>query len=111
MEFFINHEGEIYKVYEFCMCDECQKRGMPELKVGDFRDGSFHYIQVGDLFLDEYRLSDSLDFSTKITREDVVNFLKKQNNIKWFIALNKWINSHIEYLKSMEEIKKHCERR
>ena len=40
-------------------------------------------------------------------KKDVVDFLKKEENIEWLEKLNKFIHSHIEFLKSMSELESH----
>ena len=40
-------------------------------------------------------------------KKDVVDFLKKEENIEWLEKLNKFIHSHIEILKSMSELESH----
>lgn len=112
MELYIKHEDEIYKVHDICMCTQCQERGMPELKVTDLHDNDHRYIQVCDLFLDEYELSDKPIFYKKIKHHDVVEFLRREDiNIEWLVALNRWLNSHINFLKSTEDLEKYCGRR
>lgn len=111
MELYVKHEDEIYKVIDICMCTQCQERGMPELKVTGLHDNDHHYIRVCDLFLDEYELSDKPIFYKKINRHDVVGFLRRDDiSIEWLEVLCNFLNSHINYLKSMEEIEKHCKK-
>lgn len=37
-------------------------------------------------------------------KKDVINFLKEETNIEWLEALKKFIGSHIEYLKCMNDL-------
>lgn len=39
-------------------------------------------------------------------KKDVVDFLKKEDDIDWLEKLNKFIHSHIEFLKAIKEIEK-----
>ena len=40
-------------------------------------------------------------------KKDVVDFLKKEDDIDWLEKLNKFIYSHIEFLKAMSELESH----
>lgn len=40
-------------------------------------------------------------------KKDIVNFLKKEDDIEWLEKLNKFIHSHIEFLKAMSELESH----
>lgn len=44
-----------YTVKNICMCDECRKRGMPELEVVDY-NGNTDFITLEALFDSEYIL-------------------------------------------------------
>mgnify|MGYP000007772288 FL=1 len=35
MDLFVKNGNQIYKVNYICMCNECRKRGMPELELVD----------------------------------------------------------------------------
>lgn len=39
-------------------------------------------------------------------KKDVVDFLKKEENIEWLEALNKFLKSHIDFLKNIGELEK-----
>lgn len=39
-------------------------------------------------------------------KKDIVDFLKKENDIEWLEKLNKFIHSHIDFLKNLKEIEK-----
>lgn len=38
--------------------------------------------------------------------KEIIEFLKSCTNIEWLVALNKFLSSHIEFLKIMSEIEK-----
>lgn len=40
-------------------------------------------------------------------KKEVVEFLKNEKDIVWLTALTKFIESHIEYLESMNDLEKH----
>lgn len=107
---FIRLKSKVYKVDNICMCENCVARKMPELRVLDQEDNTYDYIKLSELFSDGYELSDDLNFSKHITHKDAIDFIQKQNDVEWLTALNKWINSHINYLKSIEELEKYCGR-
>lgn len=37
-------------------------------------------------------------------KEEIIEYLKNEKNIEWLVALNKWLNSHIEFLNRLEEL-------
>lgn len=39
-------------------------------------------------------------------RKDILEFLKLETDIQWLKKLNKFINSHIEFLESLNELEK-----
>ncbi len=59
--FLKNQESKIMKVSSICMCDECQKRKMPELFLEDMNGNYVDSIKVSDLFTGEYQLSNDFD--------------------------------------------------
>lgn len=59
--FLKNQEGKIMKVSSICMCDECQKRKMPELFLEDMNGNYVDCIKLSDLFTGEYQLSNDFD--------------------------------------------------
>ena len=48
MDLFVKDGKQTYKVNYICMCNECRKRGMPELELD--------YIKMSDLFNGKYEL-------------------------------------------------------
>ncbi len=59
--FLKNQEEKILKVSSICMCDECQKRKMPELFLEDMNGNYVDCIKVSDLFIEEYQLSNDIE--------------------------------------------------
>lgn len=56
--FLKNRDGKVTKVSNICMCEECQKRKMPELFLDDMNGDYADCIKVSDLFNEEWTLSD-----------------------------------------------------
>ena len=56
MDLFVKDGNQIYKVNYICMCNECRKRGMPELELVDQEGNYVDYIKMSDLFNGKYEL-------------------------------------------------------
>lgn len=56
MEMYIKKDNQVLKVTSICMCDECRKRGMPELFLEDMNGLYFDCVKLSDLFNDDYHL-------------------------------------------------------
>lgn len=56
MDLFVKDGNQIYKVNYICMCNECRKRGMPELELVDQEGNYVDYIKMSNLFNGKYEL-------------------------------------------------------
>lgn len=108
---YIKYKNEIYKAVDICVHDNHAKIELTDLFILNPKTHIYNYIEFSELFSEECELSNDLNFSKNITHKDVVDFLQKQKDIEWLDALRNFINSHINFLKSMEDLEKHCERR
>lgn len=48
MDLFVKDGKQTYKVNYICMCNECRKRGMPELELVDQEGNYVDYIKMSD---------------------------------------------------------------
>ena len=55
-DLFVKDGKQTYKVNYICMCNECRKRGMPELELVDQEGNYVDYIKMSDLFNGKYEL-------------------------------------------------------
>lgn len=63
MNLFLKNKRDkrIFKVDYICMCDECKKRGMPELFINDLNGNYVDTIKVSELFNSKWELSNDFN--------------------------------------------------
>lgn len=97
MDLFVKDGNQIYKVNYICMCNECRKRGMPELELVDQEGNYVDYIKMSDLFNGKYELFQKINESEKfmngLNQKEILELLKllQRMNLKQLAKLKEII--------------------
>ena len=79
MDLLIKDGNQIYKVNYICMCNECRKRGMPELELVDQEGNYVDYIKNKVLCDDDIYKGENSDEDISLWSEDAIwNHLKNK---------------------------------
>ena len=85
MDLFVKDGNQTYKVNYICMCNECRKRGMPELELVDQEGNYVDYIKMSCLFNGKYELFQK---TNKRSEKYVANFRYSYSFNKWVCVYN-----------------------